>query len=275
MKKLTVLVLALALFLSAGTAFADNSVLRQDDSFQLAFDNLNRAEGHVMALSKGDEFYLSETITGGSVHVLVRMEGGRVLYDSNEIPPVGYTITIPEDGVYRFSVTGENASGIVWISQRSKLADDASAMPETLQYAQSDLGYAIQYDTATFAFAKGVANGNDSGTDVLQNASGDAVITVSRIPAHYNDTVQQLMDQAAIQPGLGALTEKLPAVINFRAARVLERIGAGDRAGITEHITVFDAGENETLVVRVNYPTNEAGVGQKMQNMVENMIFTY
>lgn len=270
MKKLIPILIALVMVASLGVASASTNVFRTDTSFSINFDDLNTTEAHAMALKKGDELYLSSILRGGNLSILIRKDGGETLFEGSQEPEAGYTVEIPEDGIYRFTVTGINASGSVMISMKSATTESESPLLfENRQQIYSTHGYTIAYDPDYFVFL------SEENADLFYARSErlgnplDVSMSMQRVEASLDAMAQQLLAMDGVE-------ELSPSIVNFRAARNFGTPAAG--AGYDETVTlvtVVECGENEVFVITSTYFTGAEGASERMQNMINSIQFLY
>ncbi|MBR6029363.1 MAG: hypothetical protein IKP40_09760 [Clostridia bacterium] len=118
--------LALALMLLTGcgqTSVFDGSRASDKHSFQMEYTVLNREESAELELSAGDQLLVSLAHTGGSVDVTVSQAGKEPVYRGKGQVSAEFSIEIPEDGVWRVSVTGHQAKGRVSFTRKPKAAE--------------------------------------------------------------------------------------------------------------------------------------------------------
>lgn len=258
MKKM-ILIVPLLLCLVAGTALAEPSTIASDTGFGMTFEDLNDAQAHVLELEQGDALSLSVILSGGSLNIRILQEGGDVLYDSSSIPTPGTSVEIPETGLYRVTISGISAYGSALIRRVPASVLETIDNRTRYERVQSALGYNMQYEPDTFTFTERGEAERDTFT------SGDSTLTVDRVDDNYHTVADQY---AELNPDA---EENLPTVIDYRAARQFKM----ESGKTVEAVTIIEAGRDATFVVTAIYPSEEAGMSQKMQNMVTNMTFVY
>ena len=89
--------------------------------FYLQFNVLNTTDSQNMTFQEGDAMHVSWQIDGGSVDVLIAMQGEEPLYRANgrgNGDAAEFDLTIPKTGDYTVTVTGKNAKG--WVRFEEK-----------------------------------------------------------------------------------------------------------------------------------------------------------
>lgn len=275
MKRILSIFLALVALGCAALAMADTSVLRTETGLSMSLDGMDGTESHVMRLAAGDVLFLSIVVREGTVRTVIRPEGGEALYDSTDIPDVGYRVEIPEGGLYRISVTGEGATGNVWIQLMEELyAAGRLEMPEARERIQSDLGYLIEYNPEMFAYAASIEENVDQFALREEGENPSTYLRVEKLDGDYQEHADSYVRRASAegQP----VKEEPPELIDWRATRIFERTHV-DAGGSTEQRTVFvEAGEHQTFRIDMFYAAGEdGGIWNRMQNMILSMNFMF
>lgn len=269
MKKALSICLALVLLCCAPLALAATNTFRTDNSFSMNFDNLNGTEAHAMALKKGDALYLSTLVKSGEISILIRRDAGETLFEGSKEPEAGFTLEIPEDGIYRFTITGKQASGSVVITMANGKDEGPATLPLISRiYVTSELGYRIEYDPSYFVYqAEEGADLFYAKTQRLGNPL-DVSLSLQRAESSLSSMANHLMSEEGFK-------ETAPLIIDWRAARTFALDPAPDYDGLVQTYTVVECGEDEVLVILATYFNGAEGASERMQNMIETIQFLY
>lgn len=83
------------------------------DRWTVEYSTLNTTKIHEMELKAGTEMDVVLSNKAGELDVLVTDGQGNPLYEGNNVGAEIFSITIPADGNYHFSITGVEAQGSV------------------------------------------------------------------------------------------------------------------------------------------------------------------
>lgn len=267
MKKKLACVLALVLVLAATAALAQGSpnlnVFRSENGFSMNCVGYTGMEAGVMSLKAGDMFYVSNVITSGEIKTSVRENAGDVLFEASEAVKPGTTITIPKDGIYRFSVEATDATGSVVYQRTTQTETSGNTMPIQRARVSSVLGYSIEYDTDYFTYLQDADTFLTANTDDHPEAS--LMLGKDARPAAL------IVDELAALEGAEVLT---PVVIDWRVANLVRvQNGTGDSGTVT-YVAVIETSETTSFVATGTYfASDEAGAGEKIQNMILSLSF--
>ncbi len=280
-KRTLILLLLAGLVLIAQAACAAGmpSTVGTESGFMVSFTGESATRTHAIHLESGDSLTLSVVRGGGDIRVIIRPDGGAPLYDSNEVPEPGFAIAIAESGLYRLTAEGTDAVGSVWISRTLKSERQAEGMPMPREFRQSDLGYAIEYETSSF-FVE--STGEETQTDTMPTdvytairqgtGAAQAMLIITRLSGDYSEQA----DTFALAMGTNGNgeTEELPqTMIDGRSARHFY-YESSDGKNIQETLFV-EAGEGILLNITAVYSDDTKEIGKKMANMVQSMVFLY
>lgn len=270
MKHRIACLLCVVLLLGACAASANTSVLRRDDAFSINLDDMTGTETHVMVLTAGNALYLSTFITGGDVHVSIRLDQGDVLYAGDGNLPMGETIPIAESGIYRLAITGASASGSLWIGVMSAAPEVGSPMPYTRTRVQSALGYSLEYDSDYFVMTTSEDGKVDSFYPRTERMADPSTIslTISRAEGSLFALAAELLTEPT-------MVELTPQVIDWRAARTLRYQDGAQYGSNVQEYTLIETDEDEVLLIMCTYFVGAEGAAEKMQNMIQSIGFTY
>lgn len=255
------IMLAMLLMLSASAIAQDkSSVLRQKNQFAVQCNDFSKTETHAMELKAGDTLDINSVITGGTIHVVVKRATGEVIHESEGIWTD--SIEIDADGIYRFVVTGDKATGSVRIGPRAVAAPNETAdVPYRLERMQGRLGYEIEYNPDLFGYAEG------DGVDMFYLlSSGDAalpeaMVTIMRQPG--------TLDAIAFD----SATELPPSTIDWRAARSA-RFAATEGAEVLCDQTYIEMDGETLFAVLAQYTAEqEPELSEAVRNMVASLRF--
>lgn len=279
--KTALLLLLLAMLLPAFGAQAAGlpSTVGTESGFMVRFDGDTATRAHAMHLEAGDSLTLSVILQGGDIHITVRPDGGTSLYDSSDVPAPGFTIDIGQSGLYRLTVDGTDAVGSVWMQRTLKSEQQPGGMPIPREYRQSDLGYALEYETDSFRVE---SVNEDTQPDTMPTdiyiATGDgaqdaqAMLIVTQLRGSHDEQAD-LYALTSKAYGDGEVQEQLPTVIDGRAARHF-RYESGDGKVVREVLFV-EAGESVSLSIQANYSAETKEIGKKMEDMIQSIVFLY
>lgn len=279
MKKRISFLLALVLCLCSALAFAvvpgEMSVLRKEEGFYLNFTGLSTTERHTLSAEAGELLYISEALSAGTVSIKILAEDGSVVYTNDDGGL--QNITIGKTGSYQVEVTGIDAYGSVWISKGTAPSGNESAMPERRQLAKSPLGYTMEYNPDLFAYAE------EDGADEYVLIGDDVTsLYVTWTDSPMDDVAQSVSDQLRALSSPGVLVELSPRTIDGRNARMF-RLTAADRdkdlslatyAVLDMYLIQVTPEITFSAIAEYSIP-DTAGIGERMQKMVENMLFSY
>lgn len=99
------------LFMYSVTEFS-GSRASNDELFDLDFDMLNRKEEHHMTLKEGDTIKVTADHKSGKIDVFVSGPSDTI-YQGDDIEDMEFFLTIEEDGIYTFEVSGDEGIGSV------------------------------------------------------------------------------------------------------------------------------------------------------------------
>ncbi len=85
----------------------------EDDCFTLSCSLLNTTVSEPFTLYTGDQIELTQTVSQGQMTFCVGIAGEEPLYTGNGSAPARSVLTVPADGTYLLSVSGEQAVGEV------------------------------------------------------------------------------------------------------------------------------------------------------------------
>lgn len=228
--------LLLCLSLFAGTAFAQNSVFRQEKMFGLQFDGFTGSETHAMDLTAEESLDLAISVQAGSVTVTVKKATGETLYEG-ENPPPNTTVPIPEDGLYRISIIGNAASGSARIEARPSATTETEAESlRRLTRVQSTLGYEIELNPDLITFTPGDAMDLFTPNDMTEAAIPDAMLSITRQTGE--------LDALELPAGM---TEGEPVRISWRVARTAR--GTSDQPPMRLEYTFIEMDADTILCV--------------------------
>lgn len=268
MKKGLAMMLALLMMISGASALANTNVLRTDHSFSMNFTDLDGAEMHAMALNEGDALYISTIITGGTLSLVIRENSGNILYMSDASPEPGFTVEIPETGLYRFTVTGEHASGSVWISMKTAGDLSSGTYPFERERIRSNLGYSLEYDPSLFEYT------NSEETDLFivrsQKLSGmpDISLMISRRDGALNDVATQLLAEEG-------MVELAPTIVDWRAARTIQHQTGTEFGSQIKEYTLIELSDTQVMYIVKTYFVGVEDAAERMQNMISSIQFVY
>jgi hypothetical protein len=83
------------------------------DMWTVEYSTLNTTKIHEMELKAGTEMNVVLSNQAGELDVLVTDAAGNTIYEGNNVGAEIFSITIPADGNYHFSITGVEAQGSV------------------------------------------------------------------------------------------------------------------------------------------------------------------
>lgn len=268
MKKRLSLALALVLTLSGAVALANMNVLRTERNFSMNFADLDGAEMHAMALQEGDELYISTIITGGTLSLVIRENAGDILYMTDTEPPPGFTVEIPETGIYRFTVTGQHASGSVWINLKTATDPSGGMYPFERERIRSVLGYTLEYDPSLFEYT----HGEDVDRYFIRSEQLDGMPEISMLVSRWEGGLNELADQLLAEDGMQELS---PSIVDWRAARTIRHQPGSEFGSPVKDYTLIELSETEILHIVRTYFVGVEDAAQRMQNMIDSIQFVY
>jgi hypothetical protein len=115
-KRFALLVTALIVLLTAASCGKADFVGNEQanyDRWTVEYSTLNTTKTHEMELKAGTEMDVVLSNQTGALDVLVTDGEGNPLYKGNNMGAEIFSITIPADGNYHFSITGVEAQGSV------------------------------------------------------------------------------------------------------------------------------------------------------------------
>ena len=83
------------------------------DRWTVEYSTLNTTKIHEMELKAGTEMDVVLSNQAGELDLLVTDGQGNIIYEGNNVGAEIFSITIPADGNYHFSITGVEAQGSV------------------------------------------------------------------------------------------------------------------------------------------------------------------
>ena len=111
-----ILLLSLTIILLTGcgnnSAF-DGSKTANETGFQMEYTILNKEQTCDLTLTEGEQLRVEYAHKSGSVDISVGQEGKEPIYTGTNQTDGGFTLVIPESGVYHISVTGHRAKGSI------------------------------------------------------------------------------------------------------------------------------------------------------------------
>lgn len=275
MKKRISLFLALALCLCASLALGEMSILRSEEGFYLNFTGLSTTERHTITADAGDVLYVSEVLSAGTVSVKILTASGDLVY-TNDGGGV-QKVSIEKAGTYQLEVTGVDAYGSVWINKGSAPSGEENTMPERRQLAKSPLGYTMEYNPDLFTYSE--EDGGDTYTSIGDKA---ASLYISWTATTVDEVAQNLNDQVHTLSQTGVLVELSPRTIDghnaraFRFSGVDEIIDSAPDTYVVLDMYLIEVTPEITFTAIAEYSIPDAaGIGERMQKMVENMLFSY
>lgn len=90
------------------------------DSFFMTFYPLNGAESEEYELKAGDFVDVSVVRNAGRIGVEIGRAGASPAYVGSDVPDGAFSVRIPEDGAYRFTISGADADGSVLLEIRQE-----------------------------------------------------------------------------------------------------------------------------------------------------------
>ena len=85
------------------------------DSFFMTFYPLNGAESEEFELKAGDFVDVRVVRNEGRIGVEIGRAGASPAYVGSDVPDGSFSVRIPEDGAYRFTISGAEADGSVFL----------------------------------------------------------------------------------------------------------------------------------------------------------------
>jgi len=117
MKKVFMLLVAGLIILTAAAACGKADFVGSEtanyDMWQVEYSTLNTTKTHEMMLKAGTEMDVVLSNQAGELDVLVTDGQDNTLYEGNNVGAEIFSISIPADGNYHFSITGVGAQGSV------------------------------------------------------------------------------------------------------------------------------------------------------------------
>lgn len=117
MKKFYSLLVAVFIVLTTIAACAKADFVGNEqanyDRWTVEYSTLNTTKIHEMMLKAGTEMDAVFSNQAGELDVLVTDGQGNVIYEGNNVGAEIFSISIPADGNYHFSITGVEAQGSV------------------------------------------------------------------------------------------------------------------------------------------------------------------
>lgn len=89
------------------------------NSYFMTFYPLNGSESEDFELKSGDSVDVRVVRNGGRVGLEIRRVDGEPAYVGSDVPTGTFSVRVPEDGVYRFTILGEDADGSVLLEIQS------------------------------------------------------------------------------------------------------------------------------------------------------------
>ena len=108
----TVFIVLITISACAKADFVGNEQANYD-RWTVEYSTLNTTKTHEMELKAGTEMDVVLSNQAGELDVLVTDGAGNPLYKGNNMGAEIFSITIPADGNYHFSITGVEAQGSV------------------------------------------------------------------------------------------------------------------------------------------------------------------
>lgn len=96
-----------------GPGRSEVTVKREDGLFSLGMTMMNEAQSATFALSAGDAIDVSLVRMGGEVSIRIARDGDAPVYEGRNPELGSFRVSIPSDGDYVITVTGQRAEGSV------------------------------------------------------------------------------------------------------------------------------------------------------------------
>ena len=113
-----ILCISLTLLSACGHATFNGSSTGNDTQFIMEYSIFNTSDHREMALKTGDVIDTTVVSDDGSVDIQVENSAGEAIYSETDVPTSEFEISISQDDVYTFTVTGHEAKGSVSFIKR-------------------------------------------------------------------------------------------------------------------------------------------------------------
>ena len=113
-----ILCISLTLLSACGHATFNGSSTGNDSQFIMEYSVLNTSDHRELSLKAGDVIDTAVVSDDGSVDIQVENSAGEAIYSETDVPTSEFEISISQDDVYTFTVTGHEAKGSVSFIKR-------------------------------------------------------------------------------------------------------------------------------------------------------------
>ena len=113
-----ILCISLTLLSACGHATFNGSSTGNDTQFIMEYSIFNTSDHRKLSLKTGDVIDTVVVSDDGSVDIQVENSAGEAIYSETDVPTSEFEISISQDDVYTFTVTGHEAKGSVSFIKR-------------------------------------------------------------------------------------------------------------------------------------------------------------
>lgn len=272
MKKISMLLLTALLLLACQPALAQTSLLQTETRFAATFDGLNAEIAHTLTLAQGDVLNISLVQKSGEMTLRIDGPADNILFTASSSTTPGQTLPILEGGDYRVTLIGLHASGTAWVGLQSdgdNIPPESSDIPYRRERIISALGFSIENDPDAFDYVSGEGIEAFILHDEGITLRTDVMLSITRIASPVDAVAGEFLAQ-------GSFTEAEPGVIDGRPTRRLHFTRTMEDGYLMQQdCTLVRIGADDTLCFIATYHGGEAGASEKMENMVQGVLFTY